>query len=170
MKIPEAYLTIIDPLIAKARWFLEAGEQLSPIAFVGNLSTGQMLPVVIDTSEEASKDKSMEAVKSVATDIAADFVFMVSEAWSLRKDKIGKYEEILRKYGSVAESPYREEVASFSLETTHGLWVGIAPIRFKYPSKKRRTFGSFEFQFADGVEGRFTGLLTTRENSPGLLH
>lgn len=47
MEIPTSYREIIEPLIAKARGFLEAGESLSPFAFVGNFS-GQMCAKSLD--------------------------------------------------------------------------------------------------------------------------
>jgi hypothetical protein len=42
----------IEPLIAKARAFVEAGESLAPIAFIGNFATGQILHVVIGTADD----------------------------------------------------------------------------------------------------------------------
>ncbi len=47
---PQAYMDIISPLIDKARGFLEAGEKLQPFAFVGNLTTKQIIPVMIQPS------------------------------------------------------------------------------------------------------------------------
>lgn len=35
---PQAYMNIISSLIDRARGFLEAGEKLQPMAFVGNLN------------------------------------------------------------------------------------------------------------------------------------
>lgn len=46
---PQAYMDIISSLIDKARGFLEAGEKLQAIAFVGNLTTKDVIPVMIQT-------------------------------------------------------------------------------------------------------------------------
>ena len=66
MDIPEKYLEVIAPLIAKARSFVEAGESLAPIAFVGNFSTRQILNVSIRTADDDVKDRSALAIQQVA--------------------------------------------------------------------------------------------------------
>ena len=170
MKLPESYQEVIAPFIAKARGFLESGEKLSTIAFVGNFSTNEMVPVIIDTANESSKDNGSLAIRLNAEAINADFVLIVMEAWGLMKKHLGRHKEILEEFGSVGQSPYREDVVSFSLETTNGIWHGMAPIRPKPPSKKRRTFGQINFIFADGVEGRFAGLLPRKDGDVGSLH
>ena len=48
--IPAAYRTIIDPLIAVARDILGQGEQLVPMAVVGDLTTGQTQPVAMSAA------------------------------------------------------------------------------------------------------------------------
>ena len=53
MEIPKSYREVIEPLIAKARGFLEAGETLSPFAFVGNFATKQILPILINIFDES---------------------------------------------------------------------------------------------------------------------
>ena len=40
-QLPERYRAAIAPLIDKAREFLEKGEALAPMAFVGNLPPGR---------------------------------------------------------------------------------------------------------------------------------
>ena len=42
---PQAYMDIIDTLISKARGFLEAGEKLQAMAFAGNLTSKEVIPV-----------------------------------------------------------------------------------------------------------------------------
>lgn len=70
-----------------------------------------------------------------------------------------RYQEILDKYGSVGASPYKIDTAAFILETRYGVWGCQAPLKPKGYSKKKRTFGSVELLFMDGVEGRFVGLI-----------
>ncbi|MBI4191540.1 MAG: aminotransferase class V-fold PLP-dependent enzyme, partial [Betaproteobacteria bacterium] len=73
--IPQAYLDTILPLIGEARDFLEHGETLAPIAFIGNFATQQTTPVLIDSRDEAAMDRSARAVKHAAESLAADFIF-----------------------------------------------------------------------------------------------
>lgn len=161
--LPETYLKLVLPLIDKARGFLEAGESLQPFAFVGNASTGEMLPVMIDTQTTESKDRSAQLIKLAAEQTQADFVFTVMEAWGLPRDKMSRYKEIYDKYGSIGASPYKIDTASFTVETRYGVWAAQMPLKPKGYSKKKRTFGPVALQFMDGVEGRFVGLLPEAE-------
>ena len=43
-QLPERYRAAIAPLIGKARELLEQGEALVPMAFVGNFTTGAVVP------------------------------------------------------------------------------------------------------------------------------
>jgi hypothetical protein len=169
MKLPARYEELILPLVAKSRGFLEAGEALSPLAFIGNFETKQTIPVLIDTATEESKDAAARAISLMAAEMDADFVFNIMEGWGLPKDKMNKYQEIVERYGSIGASPYKIDTANFILETRHGVWGCQIPLKFKAPSKKRRTFAlPVVFQFMDGTEGRFTGLLPKKDS--GTLH
>jgi len=164
MKLPDRYTELILPLIEKARGFLEAGETLSPIAFVGSFESGQVIPIVIDTSSDEAKDYSAQAIRLSAEGIGADYVFTVMEGWGLPKDKVQRYEEVIERYGSVAASPWKIDTANFMLETRHGVWGAQVPLKFKVPSKKRRMFAApVNLQFMDGAEGRFMWLLPVKE-------
>jgi hypothetical protein len=170
MQLPQAYLDVVLPLIDTARGLLENGESLQPFAFVGNHATKQMAPIAIDTRDEASKDRSVRLIKAAAEQTRADFVLTVMEAWGLPKDKLPRYQEILDKYGSVGNSPYRIDTAAFVLETRYGVWGTQVTLKPKGHSKKKRTCGPVELQFMDGVEGRFVGLLPTDGQAPHGLH
>jgi hypothetical protein len=172
-KIPIAYWTIIDPLIAVARDILEQGEELVPIAFVGDLTTGLTHPVLMSTTSDRAKDYSAYLIRHFAEIHHADFVFLITEAWGLSRDKMGRIGEILERYGSVGASPYRIDLATFSLKTRHGLWVAQATVKPKGVSKKKRTFGEPEFQHFTEVKGRFVDLLPVKEpdgDASGVLH
>lgn len=170
MQIPESYRRKIDPLVAHARSLLEKGERLAALAFVGNLSSDDMVPVVIDDRTDESKDQSARTVQAAAAMMEADYIFMVREAWKLPERYVRRYEEIMGKYGSIGASPYAEDIAAFSLETTHGTWVAMPYIKPKPPSKKRRTIGAVEFVHMPEIGGRFVSLLTTKKNDGGALH
>jgi hypothetical protein len=161
--IPPSYREVIDPLIARAREFLEAGEALVPFAFVGNFTTRQMVPVPLGTGDDRSKDAAAATIRRTAESTAADFVFMVMESWGLPPGKVGQYDSIVAQYGSVGASPWRVDVVAFSLETRHGLWFAQAPITHKGRSKTKRTFGEVAFRYFAEVEGRLAGLLPREE-------
>ena len=93
----------------------------------------------------------------------ADFIFAVMEAWGLPRDKMPRYQEILDRYGSVGNSPYKIDTAAFVVETRYGVWREQVPPKPKGYSKKKRSFGPVKLQFMDRVEGRFVGLLPDPE-------
>lgn len=135
---PESYLKTILPLIEVARGLLEKGEQLAPIAFVGNFATGKTAQVLLESGSDAEKDRSALAIRMTADMVDADFVFVIMEAWSLRKDKMAQMDAILDKYGSISASPYRVDVVSFGLETRYGVWMSQCEIK---PKESRRRNG-----------------------------
>jgi hypothetical protein len=77
---PQAYMDIISPQIDKARSFLEAGEKLQPFALVGNLTTKEIIPVMIQPGSGEDKDQSARIIQSAALALDADFVFTIMEA------------------------------------------------------------------------------------------
>ena len=169
---PQAYMDIISSLIDKARGFLEAGEKLQAIAFVGNLTTKEVIPVMIQPGIGEDKDQSARSIQSTASLLEADFVFTIMEAWSLRSDKISQMDSILEKYGSIGASPYAIDVCSLALETKRGVWVAQQPIKPKGISKKKRTIGVVEFRFFTEAAGRFMHLLPKKDDDepPTTLH
>ena len=167
--IPENYWKVISPLIATAKGFLENGETLAPIAFVGSFSSGSTTPVLLKSSSIEAKNDSALAIKIVAETLEADFVFLLMEAWSLRKDKLKQMDAILDKYGSIGASPYAVDVVSMALETRHGVWMAEVPIKPKGNSKKKRTIGVPEFRHFNEYEGRFVNLLPIKDGA-AILH
>ena len=167
--IPENYQAIVSPLIVRARDLLEKGETLAPIAFVGSFASDGSIPVLLQASSSEAKDSSARAIQSAAHSLDADFIFIVMEAWSLRKDKVRQMQAILDKYGSIGASPYAVDIVSLALETRHGVWVAELPIKPKGISKKKRTFGTPEFRHFTEYEGRFVNLLPIKDG-PATLH
>ena len=161
--IPENYWKIIAPLIATARRFLEKGEALAPIAFVGSFTSDMCVPVLLQASSNEAKDQSAIAIKAAADALGADFIFVLMEAWSLRKDKLLQMNSILDKYGSIGASPYAVDIVSMSLETRHGVWMAEAPIKPKGISKKKRTISTPEFRHFTEAGGRFVNLLPVKD-------
>lgn len=166
--IPENYQAIVSPLIVRARDLLEKGETLAPIAFVGSFASDASIPVLLHASSSEAKDSSARAIQSAAHSLDADFIFIVMEAWSLRKDKVRQMQAILDKYGSIGASPYAVDIVSLALETRHGVWVAELPIKPKGISKMKRTFGTPEFRHFTEYEGRFVNLLPIKDGAATL--
>ena len=164
MQIPPAYLRHIEPIVAKAKGFLENGEALTPIAFVGSFTNNTVIPVMLDSSNDDTKDRSATMIAAAATQADADYVFTVIEAWALPKKYLNRVEEIYEKYGSLANFPHRLDVASFTLETRHGTWMAQCTILPKQPSKKCRTIMPPQFVFGDATQGRFANLLPVKDD------
>lgn len=162
--IPDTYLRIITPLIQVAREHLEKGEHLVPIAFVGNFESGMTVPIQLQIDSEKSKLHAAESIRLEAEYHKADFVFMLTEAWSLRKDKIHRINEIYERYGSIGASPYAVDIVSMSLETRHGVWLAEVSIKPIGVSKKKRTIGTPEFRLFKEAQGRFVHLLPAKNN------
>ena len=169
---PQAYMDIISSLIDKAREFLEAGERLQAMAFVGNLTTKEIIPVMIQPGSVEDKDQSARTIQSAALALEADFVFAIMEAWTLRPDKMRQMKAILDKFGSISASPYAIDTCSLMLETRHGVWAAQPQIKPKGISKKKRTIEVVEFRYFTETEGRFAHLLPKKEGDdpPMILH
>src|SRR3990167_780922 len=169
---PQAYMDIIGRMINEARMVLEAGEKLQPMAFVGNLTTKQVVPVMVQTGSGEGKDQSVRTIQSAALALETDFVFVIMEAWTLRPDKMRQMNAILDKYGSISASPYAIDTCSLMLETRHGVWAAQPQIKPKGISKKKRTIGVVEFRYFTETEGRFAHLLPKKEGDepPTILH
>ena len=166
--MPESYWKIVSPLITTAKGFLENGEALAPIAFIGSFSSDLTIPVLLKSSSEEAKDDSAFAIRNAAATLDADFIFVMMEVWSLRKDKMRQMDAILDKYGSIGASPYAVDVVSMVLETRHGVWSAELPIKPKGISKKRRTIGTPEFRHFTELKGRFVNLLPVKDGAEKL--
>lgn len=163
--IPAAYLEILDPLVNHARALVEQGETLEALAFVGNLTTRQLVTVAMNPGSEQAKDAEAQRIREAAQEYDADFVFIVMEAWSLPPKKISRIDAIVERYGSIGASPYRVDVVAFSLETRYGIWVAQVTLRPKAGSKGKRTFGKPEFRLFTETEGRFVALLPDKREA-----
>lgn len=166
--IPDSYWRFISPLIVTARGLLEKGESLSPFAFVGSFESETCIPVMLQSTSIEAKDRSALAIEAAALSMKADFIFVLMEAWSLRKDKLSQMDAILDKYGSIGASPYAVDIVSMALETRHGVWMAEVPIKPKGISKKKRTIGEPEFRLFTEAEGRFVNLLPMKDGTATL--
>ena len=81
---PQAYMGIISLLIDKARGFLEAGEKLQAMAFVGNLTTKEFIPVIIQSGSIEDKNQSAQTIQSVALANMTQFVVALNHHLAFR--------------------------------------------------------------------------------------
>lgn len=168
--LPDAYHDILEPLIAQARRFLERGESLVPFAFVGNLARRSVQPVELRTDSVAGKDASAAKIRQIAQQLQADFVFVISEAWTLPPEQAPRYQAILAEYGSIGDSPYRIDSVSFALETDQGMWTAQVPLAASPHAPGARTFATPRFTRFSEVGGRLTGLLDGAARTERTLH
>src|SRR5262245_43624104 len=152
-KIPANYRRAIDPLIETARVFLEDGRSLDPVAVVGNTSTSQGVSVPIELGYDASNARTTHAIQAAASDINADFILTIVEAWGLPKDMAHRHQEILDRYGTIANSPHKIDTVSFTLELRQGIWAAQLPIVPKDTVNKTRTFGEVRLEFVKSAQG-----------------
>jgi len=160
--LPQPYFEAMEPVFLAAKENLERDGHLVPFAFLGNLSTLQVMPVQINTSSYEAKIESAKHVTRVAVMVAADYVALAMESYSLPKNKVHLHADIVEKYGSIAESPYGIEVVSFSIETPTTIWMAQCPIKPLRNSKKRKTFKTptaTDFMGVSEGAGIFVGLL-----------
>lgn len=106
--------------VALVKGFLEDGEALTPIAFVGSFTNNTVTPIVLDSRGEQSNDRSALTIAAAAQQSDADYVFTVMETRALPKKHMTRVDEIYDKYGSLTNFPHRLDVATFMLETRHG--------------------------------------------------
>lgn len=162
MELPARYRQFIEVFISIARRHVEAGHGLVPFAFVHNFESDRGDPVELDTRDDEAKERTARAIEKAAAEADADCIFTIAQAWGLPKDKLPQYEEIVERYGSVTNCPFRVDAVNFILETRHGVWAGQVPIEVQ---GSNRTFGEVALQYVKGGGGRFARLLPARDGS-----
>jgi hypothetical protein len=120
---------------------------------VGNTSTNQGITVPIALGDDASNDRTADAIRAAARDIKADFILTIVEAWGLPKEMVHQLKEIRERYGSIAASPHKIDAVSFTLELRQGIWTAQLPIVPKETANKTRTFSEVTLEFVDGAQG-----------------
>ena len=138
--LPQPYFEAMEPVFLAAKENLERDGSLVPFAFLGNFSTQRVMPLEISTESYQTKVAAAQHITRVAVLVAADFVALAMESYSLPKNRVHLHADIVEKYGSVAKSPYGIEVVSFSIETPTTIWMAQCPIKPLGHSKKKKTF------------------------------
>ncbi|WP_019025428.1 MULTISPECIES: hypothetical protein [unclassified Thioalkalivibrio] len=170
--LPSHIRPLVESLIAHAREISESGKELMTIAVVGRLDPNEVRLLSVDQSDPDRRDRSLAEIRATAATLDADFVLLISESWTLEGKHAERAQEIIEEYGSIGNSPYKKEVATFSLETHDGNWLGVAPLVPKGYSKRKKTFRDPKFTYAPPAKGgktelvgALTGLLPPRNPS-----
>jgi CRISPR/Cas system CMR-associated protein Cmr5 small subunit len=161
--LPEKLSGLVASFVNKARDNLEKDGFLAPVAFVGNSTTENVVAVVLDAGSEEAKDASADHLRKLAELTEADFVFTIMDSWGLPQNRVKDYDKIVKRYGSIGQSPYRVNTVSFMLETRTGNWAAQAKQEKAGLSSRKKTFGEPRF-LSMASEGRFANLLKPLED------
>jgi hypothetical protein len=154
MNIPEECQRSIDAIVSTARGFLSEGNELQAMAFLGKFGKG-FFPAPMNMS---NKDAAARFVTALCKAVEADYVIMISEAWSMSADCTHEeLQRLAKTQESISNHPDRIEVVMIKLETHYGLWLCQSQI--KLLGGKKRGFDDVQFIKADKVEGRFASFL-----------
>jgi hypothetical protein len=159
--IPPELADLVDGIIKKVRFDVEAGNPPRAFAIVGNSGSREVTEFPLTTNEDQDRVDAATHVRRVALLTGADFVVLVVNSWGLPARKMKDVHAIMDKYGSISNCPYRVSQMAFTLETLDGVWVGVSPL-VRNPRKVRgETFGAVAFLAGEATdaEGLFTSLL-----------
>lgn len=133
-------------------------DELVPMWFLGK--EGEKLDIVATPfKDEREKDMAAAAIKRMVAARDADFVFFVSECWTLFDQEAAQdYVKNRHKYpGGIVTHPKRQECVLFDLQTRSGYYMGSAPVLAE------RKLGEIEWRSSnDRRGGRFGNMLPPR--------
>lgn len=155
MEVTNKYITDI---VAAARAAVADGVMVSPAYFIGNYTEQHI--VHADYSTPEAKEESAMAVRRIAKEINADYVFHVSESWAIKDIEAGKdYQENQAKYKyTMSNHPKSVEVVIFNLETHDKVIMGWGDILVQ---GNKKTLSEVSWQETE-VFGRFSNFLGPR--------
>ena len=157
--IPEAYMYIINALFEATRFAMKNGCPFMPNAYTVNSSTKTVISISMLFEKEANKGGLINSIKKAAETNHADFILIAAKAWTLDPDNSHRYEEIVKRYGSIAASPYAVDAISITLETYQGYWAAVEPTKYLDKEKNILTFETPDFEFLNAAGGNFSNLL-----------
>lgn len=163
-EIPVRFHAHLDALIADASGTLAAGQEVMPTIYLGRADNDELVPFFYNISSDEMRERSVVFARALAMALPAEFVLVVSEAWSIARNDPNDPQEILRKYGSVSNYPGRIDCLSILIEShLDGLWMVQVPIEAapaKPGKRPRRRLGSSpNVMRPTSGEGRLVGIL-----------
>jgi len=144
----------IKGFIDQARKNLEDDGDITPTFFVSKDDRLAIIGAPFSNDEE--KEQAVMAVRKACSQMDADWVFYISEAWMVKRDT----EEEMRSGLMPSQDPERIEVVMFNLQTKGGVnyWATAEQILHTDGSK---TFSEVKMEkMGDSMKGLFMDLLT----------
>lgn len=173
--VPEQHHARLREALQSAREVLESGQSVERYVLVHSPMTMGSINVRISGESDGSRERDIGHARQLALHLNSQWVLAVAESWALPRGQVHLHEDILEKYGSVANYPGRIDVLSVVLETRDRYYATTPEIIPHGISKKKRTFaatpatglpGVISFVVADyNSQGTMTGFLPKRQAS-----
>lgn len=160
--IPAHLTAFIESCINAARENLAKYGHITPVAFIGR--NDKVLPFILPMKLARSNEEAAAFIRQFATNSRADYVFTIMEAWACESKDEQHYQETIKRYGSIANSPDGIECVIFQLETYTGIWSAVAEQKPLDDSPTRKTFGKVDMCQQVQLEGNLTQLLPPRND------
>ena len=163
-EVPVRFHAHLEALIAEASETLAAGEEVMATIYLGRADSDELTPFFYNTSSDEMRERSVLFARALAMSLPADFVLVVSEAWSIARDDPNDPQEIFKKYGSLSNYPGRIDCLSIVIEShQEGIWMMQIPIETssaKSSKPPRRRLGAApNIMRPVAGEGRLIGIL-----------
>jgi hypothetical protein len=158
MELPDNFKAVFDDIVTAVRQDLRKGGQLEPWILVGS-ADDRVHEIVGKMNNQADKEQWSTDTHNAVRVLGGKLVIMVTESWGLPASMVPQHFEIIEKYGSIGNSPFKVDCISISLETEYGHWLGLADIKPDPPSKFRRKLGELKIIPAHYSAGLFGGFI-----------
>jgi hypothetical protein len=149
--LPDNLAKVVRHAVETARKLMRkpGTKQLAPILFLGN--DAEVHVIGTGWRDVQEKEAFAEFVRARAREMNATFALLLSESWTIDERYLHLQQEIMAKYGSIGESPYKVDCMAFTLETKDGTWAAM-------PKIIKRNFGEPQFRKLP-TTGRFAHFL-----------
>lgn len=151
--MPVKLEAVLSNLMSTAYKMLAEGQELSPVAFVGSLLKNELNALMLNMPDQAGKELSVDQIRDFCAEEQADFVILFTEGWALPAALTEEYDDILEKYGSIANSPYRLDTFVVSVETPAARWTGFAVLKPSKSGKGREPSAPLEMHYQGASRG-----------------
>jgi hypothetical protein len=156
--IPEPLRLMIESFIGTARGIARKGDDLAPIAWVGNVARGEAIAIPLAAAQD--KNAAARMMARTAQAVGADFIFQLQESWMYSAKSKEEADALKAKYKSVRDYPGAFDAVWMNLETSVSNWACAPRISKRPGSSKQRVFDEDLIFRCDGhLQGRFVGLL-----------
>lgn len=178
-EFPAEYSEIINQIVIETRSIIESGNPIHTLVFFGN-STIKKLKVLLlqeftvpylseeETTDKlrAEKDATAALIRRFAVDFGADMVLCISEAWYVDSKNPKGVDKILSTYGSMRNSPFKNDSIIFNLQTKTDAWTGVASLILQKDGPNR-TFDNVDWhKIPDNksLNGKLSSFLKQKPN------